>query len=159
MLEGESPLAESFGFHGGKERVSVGSIVDTRRPKLPIVWQKALEIPRFTMPDGARVFATERWTGAPVLAGFERGAGAVLWVAASPGEQGYERFPYLLHALADLGLRTPFRSTRLWAFFDDSYRTRVDLDYFAARWRAAGIGALHVAAWHFYEPAPNTTSI
>jgi hypothetical protein len=28
----------------------------------------------------------------------------------------------------------------------------VDLDYFAARWRASGIGALHVAAWHFYEP-------
>lgn len=153
ILEGESPLAESFGFHGGKERVSVGSIIDIRRPKLPIVWQKALEISRFTMPNGARVFATERWTGAPVLAGFVRGAGAVLWVAASPGEQGYERFPYLLHALADLGLQTPFRSNRLWAFFDDSYRTRVDLDYFAARWRAAGIGALHVAAWHFYEPA------
>jgi hypothetical protein len=26
------------------------------------------------------------------------------------------------------------------------------LDYFARRWRKAGIGALHVAAWHFYEP-------
>ena len=25
------------------------------------------------------------------------------------------------------------------AFFDSSYRTRVDLDYFAARWRKAGI--------------------
>jgi hypothetical protein len=28
----------------------------------------------------------------------------------------------------------------------------VDLDYFAARWRNAGIAALHVAAWHFYDP-------
>jgi hypothetical protein len=28
----------------------------------------------------------------------------------------------------------------------------VDLDYFARRWRKTGIGALHVAAWHFYEP-------
>jgi hypothetical protein len=151
ILEGESPVAESFGFQGGKERVSVGSIVDARRPKLPIIWQKRIDAPLFAVPKGAHVFAAERWTGAPVLAGYRRGAGAVLWVATSPGELGYERFPYLLHALADLGLEAPFRSARLWAFFDDSYRTRVDLDYFAARWRAAGIGALHVAAWHFYE--------
>jgi hypothetical protein len=153
ILEGESPVAESFGFKGGKERVPVGSIVDARRPKLPIIWKDTLEIPRFAIPKDATVFAKERWTGAPALAGYRRGAGAVLWVAASPGQQGYERFPYILHALADLGLETPFRSARLWAFFDYSYRTRVDLDYFAARWRASGIGALHVAAWHFYEPS------
>lgn len=151
VLEGESPVAESLGFQGGKERVRVGSVIDARRPKLPIIWKSMLEIPRFTIPHDARVFAKERWTGAPVLAGYRRGQGAVLWVAASPGQQGYERFPYILHALADLGLETPFRSARLWAFFDYSYRTRVDLDYFAARWRASGVGALHVAAWHFYE--------
>ena len=152
ILEGESPVAEAFGFRGGKEQLRVGSILDARRPALPIIWKDALEIPRFTIPKDARVFAKERWTGAPVLAGYRRGAGAVLWVAAAPGQQGYERFPYILHALADLGLATPFRSGRLWAFFDYSYRTRVDLDYFAARWRASGIGALHVAAWRFYEP-------
>src|SRR5205823_12286155 len=140
-----------FGFKGGKERVRARSIVDARRPKLPIIWQKALDMPRFAVPAGARIFARERWTGAPMLAGYRRGSGAVLWVAASPGEQGYERFPYLLHALTDLGLEAPFRSARLWAFFDYSYRTRVDLDYFATRWRSAGIAALHVAAWHFYD--------
>ena len=48
-------------------------------------------------------------------------------------------------------MSAPFRSERLWAFFDGSYRSRVDLDYFAARWRKAGIGALHVAGWHYYE--------
>jgi quinol monooxygenase YgiN len=42
----------------------------------------------------------------------------------------------------------------LWAFFDSAYRTRVDVDYFAARWRKAGIAALHVAAWHNFEPDP-----
>ncbi|MCL5744841.1 MAG: hypothetical protein M1541_13105, partial [Acidobacteria bacterium] len=121
---------------------------------LPIVWQTALELPRFEVPKGARVFAWERWSRAPVICGFKRGSGAVLWVITSPGERGYERFPYIAHALADLGVDPPFRSTRLWAFFDYSYRMRVDLDYFAARWRAAGISALHVAAWHFYDAAP-----
>ena len=48
----------------------------------------------------------------------------------------------------------PFRSAHLWAFFDSAYRSRVDLDYFAPRWRKAGISALHVAAWHYWEPDP-----
>ena len=103
----------------------------------------------------ARLFARERWqTQAPLLAGFRRGAGAVLWVAAPLGVQGYERFPYLIQALTDLGFEAPFRSARLWAFFDSAYRARVDVDYMAARWRAAGISALQVAAWHYFERDP-----
>jgi len=154
ILEGQSSVAEMFGFQSSKEHVAVGSVVDVRRPKLSIIWQKALELPRFTVPKTARIFAKERWTGAPLVAGYRSGAGVVLWVAVSPGENGYERFPYLLHALADLGMEAPFRSANLWAFFDSSYRSRVDLEYFAARWRASGIAAIHVAAWHYYEPDP-----
>ncbi len=49
---------------------------------------------------------------------------------------------YLLQALCDLGVEPAFRSSRLWAFFDYSYRTRADPDYLAERWRKAGISAL-----------------
>ena len=74
-----------------------------------------------------------------------------------PGKQGYERFPYLLQALADLGVEAAVSAANgLWAFFDGSYRSRVDLDYFAERWRKAGIGALHVAGWHYFEPNPES---
>lgn len=151
ILEGESSLAGTFGFRRTDSTVKVNSLIDVHQPKLPIVWEKGLELPAFEIPAGARVFAHERWSGAPMVAGFQRGAGAVLWVAVSPGEHGYDRFPYLLQALADLGLDPPFRGSRLWAFFDSAYRSRVDVDYFAARWRKAGIAALHVAAWHFHE--------
>jgi hypothetical protein len=154
ILEGESPLAEAFGFRAGQKRAPVNSLADVHNPALSIVWEKALDLPVFQIPPGAQVFARERWTGAPLTAGLRRGAGAVLWVAAAPGERGYERFPYLPNALCDLGMHPPFRSDRLWVFFDSSYRLRVDLDYFAARWRKSGIAALHVAAWHFYEPDP-----
>jgi hypothetical protein len=140
-----------FGFRKSGENARVTSVADIHRPQLAIVWQSAAELPRFEVPASARVFAKDRWTGAPLIAGMRHGSGGVLWVATSPGEHGYERYPYLLHALADLGLDPPFRSSRLWAFFDSAYRTRVDLEYFAARWRAAGIAALHVAAWHFFE--------
>jgi hypothetical protein len=151
VLEGESPLAESLGFKRGKGTVHTTSLQDVHRPTLPIIWEKALELPVMDLPTGATVFARERWTGAAMTAGVRRGAGAVLWVAAAPGERGYERFPYILEALTDLGLEAPFQASRLWAFFDSSYRSRVDLDYFAERWRKSGIAALHVAAWHFYE--------
>lgn len=152
ILDGESSLAEMFGFRRTKENVRVSSLADVHQPKLEIVWEHGLELPVFTLPPGARVFGRERWSGAPLLAGFQKGSGAVLWMAVAPGERGYERFPHLLAALRDLGLEPPFRSSRLWAFFDSAYRSRVDLDYFAQRWRQAGIAALHVAAWHFYEP-------
>ena len=154
ILEGESSLAEMFGFRRGKNNVKVNSLTDVHRPELPIIWEKGLELPIFELPTGAQVFARERWTKTPMMAGLRRGSGAVLWVAVPPGERGYERFPYLLNALCDLGMEVPFRSSRLWAFFDSAYRSRIDLDYFAARWRKSGIAALHVAAWHFYDADP-----
>ncbi len=155
IIEGQSPLAESFGFHATtKPHVIVRSVEDVRSPKLPIVWEKPLDVPVFEIPKEARVFAAERWQGVPLMAGFKRAKGAVLWIAASPGPYGYERFPYIPQALTDLGLEAPFRSERLWAFFDSAYRSRVDIDYFAARWKASGIGALHVAAWHYWERDP-----
>jgi hypothetical protein len=154
ILEGESSLGEMFGFRRGAALVKVNSLTDVHRPGLAIVWEKGLELPVFDLPGGAIVFARERWTRTPVMAGVRRGAGILLWVAVPPGERGYERFPYLLQALADLGMERPFSSARLWAFFDSAYRSRVDLDYFAARWRASGVAALHVAAWHFWEADP-----
>jgi hypothetical protein len=154
VLEGDSPLAATFGFRPGAARVRVGSLTDVHNPRLPVIWEKGLDLPVVDLPAGAQVFARERWTGAPLIAGLRHGQGAVLWVAAAPGDRGYERFPYLPNALCDLGMDPPFRSDRLWAFFDSSYRLRVDLDYFAARWRESGIAALHVAAWHFYESDP-----
>src|SRR5579885_1832981 len=154
ILEGESSAAEMFGFRRSNENVRVASVEDVHRPKLSIVWQTPVELPRFVVPRGVRVFAKERWSGAPLVAGFHQGSGAVLWLAAPIGQRGYERFPYLPQALVDLGLDPPLRSSRLWAFFDSSYRSRVDVDYFAQRWRASGIAALQVAAWHFYDHDP-----
>jgi hypothetical protein len=153
ILEGESSLADSFGFHrAAQDPVKIRSVVDIHRPNLPVIWEKGLELPVYQIPAGAQVFARERWTGAPLAAGLKRGAGAVLWVAVPPGERGHERFPYLPNALADLGLDPPFRTNHLWAFFDSAYRSRVDVEYFAKRWRKAGISALHAAAWHNFEP-------
>src|SRR3984957_18898684 len=155
ILEGFSTLAESLGFHEtAKPHVIVRSVEDVRAPKLNIVWETAVDLPVTEMPKEARIFAAERWQSIPLIACFRRSKGAVLWIAASPGAHGYERFPYIPQALADLGLEAPFRSERLWAFFDSAYRSRVDIDYFAVRWKAAGIGALHVAAWHYWERDP-----
>ena len=152
VIEGDSPLAEALGIVASRPLTSTRSVVDAADPQLPIIWQQSLDLPRFTLPAAAKVYTHERWTKAPLMAGLRHGAGAVLWLAVGPGKLGHERFPYALQALADLGLQPPYRSGRLWAFFDSSYRLRVDPDYFAERWRRAGIGALHVAAWHYHEP-------
>lgn len=152
ITEGGSDLAAALGIRAGGKRAPARSVEDVHAPELDIIWEHPLDLPAFELPEGAKVFARERWSRAPLVAGWTVGKGAVLWTAASPGERGYERFPYLPQALLALGLEPVFETRQLWAFFDASYRSRVDLDYFAARWRSAGIGALHVAAWHFWEP-------
>lgn len=154
IAEGESPLSEALGIAPTSERLAVRSVEDLRAPRLEIVWEKKLDLPVFRLPREARVFARERWQKAPLVAGIPRGKGAVLWLACSPGVEGYERFPYLPQAMADLGVSPAVTSSRLWAFFDSSYRLRADPEYLAKRWRASGIAGLHIAAWHYWEPDP-----
>jgi len=154
VLEGSSALAVRLGFRPTGTTLRVRSVRDRHDPELEIIWEKDLDVATCSIPEGATVFTWERWSKTPLVAGYRHGRGAVLWVATSPGTHGYERFPYLLQALRDLGLQPPFESRQLWAFFDSSYRLRVDLEYFARRWRRAGVAALHVAAWHYWEPDP-----
>mgnify|MGYP005838599245 FL=1 len=152
VLEGDSAAARAAGFVPTGARVEVRSVTDTFLPSLRIVWEKPLTVPRFSVPPQAAVFTRERWTGAPLAAGYRDGDTAVFWTAASIGEKGYERYPYLAQALVELGLAPLVEARGLWAFFDSSYRLRADPEYLADRWRRAGIGALHVAAWHYWEP-------
>jgi hypothetical protein len=152
ILEGLSPAARKLGFTEKGATVSVRQICDTHALNMQIFWEQSLDVPEVQVPDGFRIFATERWRHMPVLAGKRTDHGAILWLATTPGLSGFERYPYLLHALVDLGLSLPLRSANLWAFFDSSYRIRADVDYLARRWRQSGVGILHVAAWHNVEP-------
>ena len=125
VLEGDSELAAALGFKPTNQRVVIRSIVDKRAPKLPIVWESAADTPVFEVPKDARIFASERWEGAPVMAAVRRGSGAALWIATAPGKEGYERFPYLLQALTDLGVRPPLRSLLQAAAASDSKSARL----------------------------------
>lgn len=152
VLEGASPEAQRHGFRPGAERVEVRSVIDALLPSLQIVWAQPQRVPRFEVPARATVFTRERWTGAPLAAGWREGGQVVFWTATPLGEKGYERYPYIPQALGELGLRPRLESRGLWAFFDSSYRLRADSEYLAARWRRGGISALHIAAWHYWEP-------
>jgi hypothetical protein len=155
VVVGNSPAARQAGFQTSGNIVRVATVADVHDSKLGIFWEQPPELPVYTPPPQATVFAREKRTGAPLLAGFPTPAGGVLWAITDPGSSGYDRFPYLIHALVDLGLVLPFREARTWAFFDYSYRTRVDPDYMARRWRSAGIAALHISGWHFFELHPD----
>lgn len=151
VLEGQNPEAAALGIRPTDKRVQVQSLIDDFQPKLRIVWQTAENIPVYELPAGARVFTRERWTGAPLVAGLTHDGKAILWTATSPGERGYEKFPFLIQALGALGAQPRVEGRHLWAFFDSSYRLRADVDYLARQWRAGGLAAIHVAAWHYWE--------
>ena len=154
ILEGIGTSASNAGIVTKPESVRIRRISDIHAPGMPIIWEQPVEVPQVVLPDDFRTFAVEKWKNVPVLAGKRTAHGGILWLATAPGASGIERFPYLLQALNDLGYTPPAQSTTLWAFFDSSYRIRADPDYLAQRWRRAGIGALHIAAWHNMEPDP-----
>jgi hypothetical protein len=154
IVEGDSAAARELGIIPAQQTVSIRHIVDTHAVDMQIVWAQPVPVPVFTVPADFQVYAHERWKNAPVEAGRRTANGAVLWLATNPGKEGMERYPYLVQALADLGLELPVRATNVWAFFDSAYRSRADVDYLARRWRQAGISAIHAAAWHNMEPDP-----
>ena len=154
ILEGDSPAARQLGIVPGTDFIPIRQIVDVHAPKMQIVWEKQVSAPVMSIPQDFEIYTKERWKGAALEAGKRTAQGAILWVATPIGDSGADRYPYLLHALADLGMELPARTAGLWAFFDSSYRLRADVNYLARRWREAGISGLHVAAWHNTEPDP-----
>jgi len=151
IIEGDSALGRELGFKPQTRKVRVRKAQDAGHPDIDIVWERAVATPVFDVPKGAQVYCRARPGGAPLVAGMKRGNGAVLWTAVSIGEQGFERFPFLPQALAALGVEPPFAARRLWAFFDYGYRYAANPDTLAPMWRAAGINALHVGAWEFFD--------
>ena len=154
VLVGSGPAAAEFGITTAGVALSIRQISDIHAPQMQIIWEQPADTRASYVPDSFQIFAKEKWSGTPVLAGKRTSKGAVLWMATQPGASGIERYPYLIHALSDLGLELPAQTANLWAFFDSSYRIRADVDYLAARWRKAGISVLHVAAWHNVDPDP-----
>ena len=144
-------VGAALGVTATNQRVKVRSAVDVFRPTLEIVWQHEELLPVYTLPANAKVYTWDRWTKAPLVASWKQDRQTMLWLATSIGEHGYEKFPYLAQALVELGFAPPYRGRDLWAFFDSGYRARADFDYLAQQWRRAGIAALHVASWHYFE--------
>jgi tetratricopeptide (TPR) repeat protein len=154
IVQGNGPASERLGIHADGTTVLVRQISDVHNPAMQIKWRQPVMVPRTQLPPEYQIFAREKSSDTPVLAGKRTPHGAILWIATSPGEKGFERYPYLIQSLVDLGLPLPMRSTNLWAFFDSAYRIRADVDYLAKHWRESGISALHVAGWHNMEPDP-----
>jgi hypothetical protein len=152
IIEGTGGASAAFGIVAKAETVNVRQLEDIHAPNMQILWEKPSDVSRVELSPDFKIFAREKWTGAPLLAGKRTGHGAVLWLATDPGATGIERFPYLLQALHDLGWSPSAESLNLWAFFDSAYRVRADPDYLARWWRRAGISVLHAAAWHNVEP-------
>jgi len=155
VLEGDSHIARDFGFlPSGKPAVEVRNVRDHHNPDLLTVWQHAERLVPTELPTGAKVLAQDRWSGIPLIATLRTDRGPILWLAISPGNSGYERFPYLGNALLDAGFVPPLRARNLWVFFDSAYRQRADLPFLARQWKDFGVAALHVSAWQHWERDP-----
>ena len=70
----------------------------------PSFGKPGLDIPVFELPKDAQIFATERWERAPVMAAVRAASGAVLWIAAPPGQGRIRALSISLAGAIDLGV-------------------------------------------------------
>ena len=89
------------------------SLTDVARPKLPIIWEKGLELPVFRAAGGSHGLRP----GTVDRSAFDRRAAAAARARCcgwrpSPGEHGYERFPYLLDGASGPGHGAAFPLSR-----------------------------------------------
>ncbi len=149
-----TPLSEAFGFQK-REPVRISRVEELAFPEVEITWQHPVAAAPLLNPPGATILTRDRKSGAALASLFPFGRGQVLLLAIefdSEKGAGYLRFPYIMQALGRGGVRFPFRREGLVALFDYGYRYGQPIEPLVARWREAGIQALHVGAWEFYDP-------
>ena len=151
ILEGDSKAARALGICPTSRHVRVRKVRDAHRPILPIVWEKAMDVPVFKVPREAKILLWDCVHHAPLMAVLQTETGGVLWIATSPGTHGYERYPFILQTLLEMGLKPMFESRRLWAFFDPAFQRDRDIDELACEWRQMGLASTHVGAWDYFE--------
>ena len=156
VTDGESPLADELGIHFDPGTSSpVSGERNQLFPTVPITWGNSASMPAFTSPSGAAIHDTTQPGDRPLVVSFQVGKGRCFFLGMEFDpitSGGYARFPYFLNVLlSQSGLHLLYRNPRLECLFDYGFRTDVDVDYFARKWRQMGISALHVGAWQFYD--------
>jgi len=151
ILEGDSEMARDFGIFPAEHDAQVRKVRDIHQPGLSIVWEKPVKVPRYKIPRKAKILMWDRAHRTPLMAVLRTGTTSVLWMATSPGTGGYERYPFLLQTLMEMGLEPIFESRRLWAFFDPAFQRNRDALELAREWRQMGLASIHVGVWDYFE--------
>jgi hypothetical protein len=153
ISEGITPLTEKIGFRSGKT-ISVQYLQEVAYPNIEISWDKEIQVTSLHVPYHAIVLNRERTSGEALVSLAAYGRGGCLVFALeldSENGEGYKRFPYFHQELRRAGIQFPFRSERLSALFDYSYRAHQNPDDLAKYWRQTGIQSLHVGAWYYFD--------
>jgi len=72
IVVGDSPAGRELGFRPTAAKIRVAQVIESRAPVLHIFWQEPLELPLFDLTQNTKVFAREKHTGAPLVAGLNR---------------------------------------------------------------------------------------
>ena len=158
VTEEVSSLSECLGVARGPE-IQVREVREAAYPSVAITWAKPVELATLATTRAGAVLTADKKTGSALALLVHHGEGAAIVLASAldaATSQGFGRYPYLPQALVRAGARLPFASPRLAAFFDYGYRAEADVESLAKRWRAAGIAALHVGAWDFWQAERDT---
>jgi uncharacterized protein YdaL len=156
ITDGESPLSKALGISLSAVTEAVEHpqnelfiSEDQRWPDRPkVLWIE-------DAPPDAVTYISDRESQHRLAIGGPLGVGQYLYFAPlfDPIDgKGYARFPTLPHLLvSELHLNPLLKRRAAEVYFDPGYRQNISVETLGRMWRQAGIRAVHVAAWHFYD--------
>ncbi|HYM13306.1 MAG TPA: hypothetical protein VEU62_21385, partial [Bryobacterales bacterium] len=154
VADGRQPWLSALGFRWSGHRIEVAAVVDVLFPEMPLRWQPAEPVERFTAPAGAQELMVDSESKQVLALAGDHGAGRYLYLAAPldpHSSDATSHYPYLAEYLDEgFRLRPAPRSPRLEAYFDPGFRSGTSVDRLAVSWRQSGIRAVYAAAWQFY---------
>jgi hypothetical protein len=148
----DTPLARALGLRFAPAAIEVAGVSEVTAPGLLILWKAPVAVRRFEAPAGAKVFASARVDGVPLLASFRRGLGTVLFLGVELDEEnalGTSRFPYFLQAVGSaFGVAPALASPHVVAYADLGDHDDQEPEAIAGDWWRRGIREVHLGTWH-----------
>jgi hypothetical protein len=157
ITDSRSTLTDSLGFEYSDSLFAVRSVVDLRNPDIPINWPD-VRVARLRTGPGDKILYRDTSNALPLALSRKLDAGSILLFAAlfdPDAGEGYSRYPFFWEYVASTFAVGPVRRGRnLDLFVDPGLHSPQPVDREIPRWAAAGIRAVHVAAWYYRSSWP-----
>jgi hypothetical protein len=157
ITDSRSTLTDSLGFEYSDSLFAVKSVVDLRNPGIAMNWPD-VRVARLRAGPRDEIRSLDTSNALPLAVSRRLDAGSTLLFTSlfdPDAGEGYSRYPFFWDYVVSTFVVGPVhRGLNLDLFVDPGLHSPQAPDQEIPRWAAAGIRAIHVAAWYYRSSWP-----